>query len=55
MPLYSYVCDNEDCEKKTKIMEYLVKLAAYGEPVPCPGCNRQLRMLLSSPRFTINV
>lgn len=53
MPIYSFVCDNEKCEKTTKIMEFLVKLASFDRDVPCPGCGKPLRRLLSAPYFSI--
>jgi putative FmdB family regulatory protein len=55
MPLYSFVCDNRECAKKDKIMEFLIKLASFDKEVTCPGCGRILRRLLSAPLFTINV
>ena len=53
MPLYAYCCENKRCEKHTKILQYIVPLKKFDEPIPCPKCGKPLRRELSAPYFTV--
>ena len=53
MPLYRYSCPNKKCRKSKMIMEYIVPLYLFDEPIKCPKCEEVLVRKLTAPYFKI--